>query len=271
MKIGDYETHPIADAFPLLVGEEYDRFKQDVMEGLRDRDVFLYEGKILDARNRYRACIDLGKQFVKQLRFVEFKGDPFGFVISRNLISRRHLNESQRALVACRLADMKPGRPGKSAKAGGFQLKQAAAADAFNVGASTIREARNILDKGVPEVVAAVERGDITVNAATSIVALAPEKQLELLRQALTGGNRRARSNIVRQKTKRKDADEDAVMVLARALMRTTTQLGGSVKMGRTETYDDGKTQSCELVVGFQGRQLLVNIDVSDEDDPELS
>jgi hypothetical protein len=40
--------------------------------------------------------------------------DPVGFVVSMNL-RRRHMNESQRAMVAARLANMDSWRPKKSA------------------------------------------------------------------------------------------------------------------------------------------------------------
>jgi hypothetical protein len=63
----------------------------------------LHEGKILDGRHRYLAC--LAKQ--EPPRFCEYAGQcdsALAFVISKN-IRRRHLTESQRAFVA---AGLKP-------------------------------------------------------------------------------------------------------------------------------------------------------------------
>ncbi len=56
----------------------------------------MYEGKLLDGRNRWKACALAGVE----PRFTEFQGDdPIGWVVSQNLV-RRHLTASQRAVVA---------------------------------------------------------------------------------------------------------------------------------------------------------------------------
>ena len=59
-------------------------------------------------RNRYLACQRAGVG----PRFTEWDGvgTPTAFVISKNL-TRRHLNTSQRAMIAAKLAKMPPHRP----------------------------------------------------------------------------------------------------------------------------------------------------------------
>jgi len=93
------QTHPIADLIPSMTDEEYRGLLEDIkVNGLID-PIYLFEGKILDGRHRYRACLELETQ----PRFEEYQGDsPVAFVISRNL-KRRHLTESQRAALAVEL------------------------------------------------------------------------------------------------------------------------------------------------------------------------
>jgi len=91
------EFHPLAAMFPLMDGDEFEKFKRDISLNGQCEPIVLYEGKILDGRNRYRACVELGLEPITKL----YTGnDPLGFVISMN-IHRRHLTaEKKRELLA---------------------------------------------------------------------------------------------------------------------------------------------------------------------------
>jgi hypothetical protein len=86
--------HPFADIFPLLEGEQFEEFVQDIKaRGLVSR-IVLYEDAILDGRNRYKACLEARIE----PRYEQYNGrDPLAHVISLNM-KRRHLDESQRAM-----------------------------------------------------------------------------------------------------------------------------------------------------------------------------
>jgi hypothetical protein len=88
----------------------------------------LFEGMILDGRNRYNACLLKGIE----PRFVDYHGpDPLGLVISLNL-KRRHLDDAQRAMIAAKLATMKRGDNQHSPNG---ETSQAKAAELLNVSA----------------------------------------------------------------------------------------------------------------------------------------
>jgi ParB-like chromosome segregation protein Spo0J len=102
----EYEFHEIANVFPLMEGEDFRKLVEDIRtNGLLD-PITLYEDKILDGRNRYRACIAAGVEPF----FVWYGGDdPAGFVWSKNEV-RRHLSASQRAIAVAKLAKPTPIR-----------------------------------------------------------------------------------------------------------------------------------------------------------------
>jgi hypothetical protein len=95
--------------------------------------------------------------------FEEYTGsDPLAYVVSLNL-RRRHLDESQRAMVAARIATL-PKRTNQHAPIAA--PSQEVAADMLNVGRRSVQRAREVLEEGVPELAAKVERGEISVSAA---------------------------------------------------------------------------------------------------------
>jgi hypothetical protein len=132
--------HPAAKLFPLMEGDPYAQLVCDIKaNGLRE-PITRTSGAILDGRNRYRACLEAG---IKP-RFEEFAGtDPVAFVISANL-HRRHLNESQRAMVASKLETMRRGRPwpGKEANLRVYRVSRQEAARTLNVSTRSVCDAK---------------------------------------------------------------------------------------------------------------------------------
>ena len=91
--------HPLADLFPLLEGEDFEQLVTDIRENGLYEPIVMLDGRILDDRNRYRACLSAGVE----PRFEDYDGDdPLSWVLSYNL-QRRHLSSSQRACVAVEL------------------------------------------------------------------------------------------------------------------------------------------------------------------------
>ena len=186
-KLSHLEFHPLADAFPLIEGAALDDLVGDIREnGLRE-PITLLEGLILDGRNRYRACQALG---IEPLTRELPGGDPVKFVISLN-INRRHMDESQRAMVAAKLANLTDGQRADRRSANLPTLldgtlavppvTQPEAARLLNVSERSVRAAREVQREAVPEVQRAVERGEVSVSAAARVAKLAPDEQREVV------------------------------------------------------------------------------------------
>ena len=73
------DFHPAADIFPLLEGDEFQALKTDIAEQGQLDPIWVYQNQILDGRNRYRACQELGIETVTKA----WSGtDPLKFVLS---------------------------------------------------------------------------------------------------------------------------------------------------------------------------------------------
>lgn len=90
------EFHPLASLFPLMEGEEFEDLKKDIAENGLLEPGLTFEGKLIDGRNRYRACQELGISFpTKGLE----TDTPLTYIVSVNL-HRRHLTSGQRAIIS---------------------------------------------------------------------------------------------------------------------------------------------------------------------------
>jgi DNA modification methylase/ParB-like chromosome segregation protein Spo0J len=88
------KNHPAADAFPMMDAVRLDELKADIAANGQREPITLCDGMVLDGRNRYRACIDLGVE--PNVR--EYIGDPWAFAWSLNG-ERRDLEATVRALI----------------------------------------------------------------------------------------------------------------------------------------------------------------------------
>ena len=154
----EYEFHELCLLFPEADEMTIEEMSYDIQKnGLTD-PVVLYEGKILDGRNRYLACRKAGLQ----PRTVEYTGkDPLSFVISKNL-HRRHLTNAQKAMMATRILAKK----GKKATAADRQR----VAHQLEVGESMIKIAQRVDALAIDPIKTMLTEGKLTVNKANSIL-----------------------------------------------------------------------------------------------------
>ena len=176
--------HPAAETFPLLEGSAFRDLVADLQaHGLREPIVVDAQGLILDGRNRSRAC--LAASVVPHYRVWDGIGSPLAYVLSANL-HRRHLDESQRAMVAARLATLKQGARTDLSSID-ERLSQSQAAVLLNVAVPSITRARGVLEAGSPELIRAVDQGQISVSQASQIAAEAPEVQQAIIEKVDAG------------------------------------------------------------------------------------
>jgi ParB-like chromosome segregation protein Spo0J len=91
--------HPIADVWPMMDEAKLHELADDIRKNGQLVPVWLYEGKILDGRNRWAACKIAGIE----PKTKEYTGDePTAFAVSLN-DRRRHMGKSALAAVAAEL------------------------------------------------------------------------------------------------------------------------------------------------------------------------
>ena len=174
-----YEFHEYANIFPMLEGKDLEALRADIEANGQINKIILYQGKVLDGRNRYWICEMLG---IEPETIVYPGDDPIGLVLSQNL-HRRHLDESQRAMVATKLATLPPHRPAKENKSANLRtypqdaekqeattqsgaISQPEAAKMLNVSERQVQSAAQLRREAPPEIIGQVERGEKTVHAA---------------------------------------------------------------------------------------------------------
>ena len=172
----DRAFHPVAEIFPLMDGREFDELAADVgAHGLREPIWLHPDGRIIDGRNRFRACAASGVE--PHLRTWQGGGSLVAFVVSLNL-RRRHLTKSQRAMVAARLANLQRG-DNQHAPIGA--TSQSDAAELLNVSRRNLQRARAVQEGGTPELVALVVSGKVSVTAASTVAEAPEDEQRELV------------------------------------------------------------------------------------------
>lgn len=170
-----FDIHPAANIFPEMTDDEAKALMVDIRENGQREPIILFNGKVIDGRNRLRACRWLSIE-PKTKDYQGREEDIVSYVLSLNLY-RRHLTESQRAMIAGKLANMGKGNFSKSANLPISTVTQPEAAKLLNVSDRSVRTAKHIVSKGEPEVSAAVESGAMSLNEASKVVQLRPETQ----------------------------------------------------------------------------------------------
>lgn len=190
----DFEFHEVSNIFSLMQGEEFQQLVADIQQhGLRE-PIWLYQGKIIDGRNRYRACQEAGIE--AEFREWDEEGSLVSFVLSLNL-HRRHLDESQRAMAGAKAKPLFEAEARERLKLNNetkanlpdSEKGQARdhAAKLMSVSPRLVESASKVLKEATPELVNAVEQGKVPVSRAEQLVSASPEFQKAVVKKLETG------------------------------------------------------------------------------------
>lgn len=186
-------AHPLADLFPWASEDEIDVMAAEIKDprvGQKHPIDKLPDCRIIDGRSRELACLVAGvRPMCTTVRLAEYEIPAF--IKAKNL-TRRHLTESQRAMIAAKMANLPLGsnqhRTARATSAeGGAQappsaqpISQAQAAELLDVSRDSVKRANKVLREGTPELAAAVEVGRLDVKTAAQAAGLSPDEQREV-------------------------------------------------------------------------------------------
>lgn len=181
-----YAVHPVADWFPLMEGDEYRQLVESIREnGQREPIIVDPDGRLLDGRNRVRACLEIDVDPQKRI----FDGDPVQLILDLNL-HRRHLTDGQRAMIAARIAAQHQGQYQQNPDNRFLPPTQREAADLLNVGINQVQSARRVVKSGTPDLVALTDAGKTPVTTAARVAMTCDrDEQDEFVRNVNNGMN----------------------------------------------------------------------------------
>jgi DNA modification methylase len=207
-------VHPAADKFPLLREDELQQLAEDIQAHGQREPCIMWEGVLLDGRNRWRACSALGVEPKTR----EFKGDAVAaidLIVSLN-VKRRHMSPVQLAFVAAELiplysaAEAKAHRDGSSrgGSAGRSKVDSSLnpppnkrprikapdgaqkAAKNVGVGRTSVCHAQSA-NRDAPDVADAVRSGIVTsMSEAQKLAKLDDKSRARIIRAVETGASK---------------------------------------------------------------------------------
>jgi len=155
----------------MMTGDDYRVLVSDIRANGLLEPITLCEGKILDGRNRYAACLELGIE--PRYREWNNESSPIAYVVSLNL-ARRHLTSSQRAVIALEVEKQLAEERKKTINNGEiipqfFGKTSDITAKIVDVNPHYITDAKRIAQEA-PEYVEKIRAGEMTIPEVKRII-----------------------------------------------------------------------------------------------------
>ncbi len=199
-------VHPAAAEFPLIEGDEFLALVEDIRANGQREACWLWRGQLLDGRNRWRACDEVGVQ-PKTREFNEGETEALKLIESENL-RRRHLTPTQGAFIADamkehyeraakdRQREHGGTAPGKSRETLTEKIREVSsrhhgeaveqAAKAYNTNSNYVREAEKIRS-AAPDVAALAKTGAVNIPQAKKLASLDQETRAIAIEKVKAG------------------------------------------------------------------------------------
>lgn len=164
-----YVVSEVSARSPDMGDREFAEFVEDIRVNGQLVPIWVRGDEVIDGRKRLAACRQLGIE----PKVINLDPSQNAEQVSRSLNElRTHYDPSQRAMIGDRRATAKEGRPDTKLRINTEfpQTTVKQAAREVGVSPSYISKARQVREHGAPEVVQAVEKGALTLNAARHIV-----------------------------------------------------------------------------------------------------
>jgi hypothetical protein len=168
----NHEFHEFSSMFPLMEGAEFEELVADIAANGQHEMIVMLDNKVLDGRNRYLACKNLG--ITPRLRDHNCAdGEAIAYVWSANA-HRRQLSAGQKAIAVVKrekLLEHGGNRQGPRRQSASCSISIGEAAKIANTSPRSIDRAKVIVERGTPEEIAAVESGKASLHSVAEKIA----------------------------------------------------------------------------------------------------
>lgn len=167
----EYKLHRLATIFPELSSDEFKDMKASIQKiGLLE-PITLWRKQIIDGRHRYLACREINYNLTEHDFYnLSYDANPGEYVLAKNN-TRRHMDESQRAMAASEVLQIMP-------------MTVEEVSEVMNVSDRSVKKATYVQKEAVPEIKEAVKQGNVSLDDAERVIRAAEKEVNEALDNA---------------------------------------------------------------------------------------